>query len=133
MSRSTLPGAQSSDAKQKQGQLLQEFLKQLRTGAGHSIKQLLGLEEPDVGRLQGAVGAPGEGCRQRRGRMSPRLTSKLPKEKCVNTHILALTPSYRLPPCSCCVWLGRRSGVLREGFMKEEACYGEGSQAEGMV
>lgn len=63
--------------------------------------------------------------------MSSCLTSKHRKEKSVNTHILALTHSYRLPPCSCCVCLGRKSGVLREGFMKEEACYGEQSQAEG--
>lgn len=65
--------------------------------------------------------------------MSSCLTSKPPKENCVNTLMLALTHSYSLPPCSCCVWLGRRIGVLREGSRKEEACYGEGSQAEGTV
>lgn len=62
--------------------------------------------------------------------MSPHLTSSLSKENCQHPYCNPCPlPAHPLPiPCSCLVWLGRQTRGLREGFMKEEACDGRGSQ-----
>lgn len=112
---------QPSRGRGREGSVCREFQGVFLKQGGHRGCNINQIDSPDTGKLP----RNSEGYwRRARGIMSPHLTSSLPKENC-----LILTLAHYLPaPCSCLVWLGRQTRGLREGFMKEEACDGRGSQ-----